>query len=628
MENLIKVTMTPNAEVEVGKTFRVMLEIPYTVGWIEDVQVLFNQYGENASIIKQMKNEEENNSTGVYCTEVQLNRLGNYFFFFSLKVNGEEKVIKISRKTNLPTLMNLCDESPYWRILVIQQNFEIPNWSKDAIAYQLFVDRFCNGGGHQGTKQGRQYRMWGEFPDWHRNCYGEFHNNDFFCGNIEGICERLEYLKSLCVDIVYLSPINESLYRYERYASTNHMEIDSDAGTFEDLDKLHKKANNMGMHIILDIAFNHCSSDNPIFKEALNNPNSQYRDWFYINGNSYICWYGIFTDMPIFNQSSRGYQDYVYGENGVVAKFAPYVDGFRLDLASELQPFVLEGIRNRANQYGKHLILGEYWHKVPINILGHGLDCPTNYPFTDAILKYVAFGRSNDFVGKIYDVLENYPRNTIDTMFNSLDTHDMMRAITILSMKCIRDEPDRIWEIDKEGSRWHVVRNGRGEFLTDDFRQFEFDNDKLGEGEYEVAIKRLKLAIILQYFLPGIPCIYYGTEVGMHGFKDPFNRKCFDWNEEHWDKDLLKYYQEIGIFRKQYHATGSSFEVIYADNDVFIFERKNDEDSVFVAINRGEQERYIQIPERFKMQDTKTFTLNADMDQNCLKPYGGIIILK
>ena len=360
---------------------------------------------------------------------------------------------------------------------------------------------------------------------------------------------------------MYLSPINESLYRYERYASTNHMEIDQDAGTFFQLDRLHKKANELGMHIILDIAFNHCSSDNPIFQEALNNPNSKYRDWFFFENGSYRCWYGIFTDMPIFNQDSKGYQEYVYGENGVVAKFAPYVDGFRLDLASELGLHVLEGIRNRANQYGSHLILGEYWHKVPIDVLGRGIDCPTNYPFTDAILKFIAYGRGEEFATRIYNILEIYPQKTIDTMFNSLDTHDMVRALTILSMKLVRDNPDRIWEIDKEGSPWHVGDR----FLTDEFRKFEFDNDKLEGEDYENAKRRLKLAVILKYFLPGIPCIFYGTEVGIHGYKDPFNRKCFNWDESTWDKDLLKFYQEIGKFRKLYYGGESQFDILYAD---------------------------------------------------------------
>ena len=135
------------------------------------------------------------------------------------------------------------------------------------------------------------------------------------------------------------------------------------------------------------------------------------------------------------------------------------------------------------------------------------------------------------------------------------------------------------------------------------------------------------MAVILQYFLPGIPCTFYGTEVGMHGFKDPFNRKCFPWNEENQDRELFSFYQEIGKFRKLYHGEGSTFEVLYADQDVFIFERRNETNSVFVAVNRGEQRRYVDVPEGFK-GDAKTFTLNANTDQNYLEPYGGMIILK
>lgn len=617
----IRVATSNSHQIERGKEFQIELEIPNSLGWIGNVEVLFNRLWESTSIIKQMIRVEEINGIGKYCTTVQFENLGNYYFFFCLEINGQRKAIKINRQTKTPDVMEISQESPYWRILVIEPSFEIPSWAIDGIAYQIFVDRFALVGEEEEKRTGRNYRCWGEFPDWGRDRFGNFHNNDFFCGNIEGICEHLDYLKSLSVDIVYLSPINESLYRYERYASTNHMEIDQDAGTFFQLDRLHKKANELGMHIILDIAFNHCSSDNPIFQEALNNPNSKYRDWFFFENGSYRCWYGIFTDMPIFNQDSKGYQEYVYGENGVVAKFAPYVDGFRLDLASELGLHVLEGIRNRANQYGSHLILGEYWHKVPIDVLGRGIDCPTNYPFTDAILKFIAYGRGEEFATRIYNILEIYPQKTIDTMFNSLDTHDMVRALTILSMKLVRDNPDRIWEIDKEGSPWHVGDR----FLTDEFRKFEFDNDKLEGEDYENAKRRLKLAVILQYFLPGIPCVFYGTEVGIHGYKDPFNRKCFNWDESTWDKDLLKFYQEIGKFRKLYYGGESQFDILYADQDVVCFTRANKENSVFVAINRGNQRRDIDIPQYFKERGRK-FTLNAG--ENYLEPMGGIIILK
>ena len=108
--------------------------------------------------------------------------------------------------------------------------------------------------------------------------------------------------------IAHNSPINFSTFRYDRYAATNHLMIDPDAGTFEDLDKLHKKANENGIHVILDIAFNHCSIDNPIFVDSIRNPNSKYKDWFKKDKDGRVVfWYG-FKDMPEFNQQSKGYQ--------------------------------------------------------------------------------------------------------------------------------------------------------------------------------------------------------------------------------------------------------------------------------------------------------------------------------
>ena len=138
----------------------------------------------------------------------------------------------------------------------------------------------------------------------------------------------------------------------------------------------------------------------------------------------------------------------------------------------------------------------------------------------------VTKGNSEALKGEISYILDNYPQETIDTMFNSLDTHDIPRAITMLSsaMPYVRDDY-RHWEIDRAPTIWH----GYNYFATDEFRRFEFEHDKLEQDDYDLAIKRLKVAVILQYFLPGNPCIFYGTEVGLHGFKDPFNRKCYPW---------------------------------------------------------------------------------------------------
>ena len=593
-------------EAEVGTEFKLTVTIPKDIK-VNNLKVLFNMEGENPSVVKEMTKEQttrENLAYDCYTAVVTLDRIGNYYYFFSFTDNyGHNQAIKLSRETNKPIFT--MGEAPYFRILVVQKNFKVPEFAKGAIYYQLFVDRFYHASANpkeigeiikEHRIKGRNYRRWGEMPNFMRNEKGVFHNNDFFRGNLKGIEEKLSYFKSLSVSVLYISPINFSLYRYDRYATTNHMMIDPDVGTFEDLARLHRKANKMGIHIVLDMALNHCSSDNPIFKDAISNPNSPYRDWFYIDKNgNYRYWYGEFKDMPVFNQASQGYRDYVYGENGIIAKFAPFVDGFRLDVAEELWPDVLEGIRNRANEHKAHVIIAEYWNRAQTSYFGRCFDGTTNYLYTNAMYKWLMDGESNYFASQIKDLLENYPYEAVCTMLNSLDTHDIVRALTIIMGKWMRHGLDRRWDIDKDPSPWHKIIDGIKRFLTDKFRQDEFNSDRLSPKEYRRAKKLLKLLIILQCTLPGNPCIYYGTEVGLHGYKDPFNRKCFPW--DHIDKDLLHYYKRIGSMYKQNRGMlkePSNYKLVRCD-DIVCYERGN----LLIVVNRSKSAQNINIPQEF-----------------------------
>lgn len=626
-DSQILVTMSHEREIEIKEELQINLKLPKTIGNIEDVWVIFNREYENPCIIKKMEKTKEEKDFIEYKAMVNFlpfNRYENYFFFFSLTIDGKEYSIKINRKTKKPFITN--GESPYFRILVINNDFTVPSWAKNAVFYQIFVDRFYKSPNLKTAKiEGRNYRNWGEMPDWKRNNKGEFHNNDFFCGNIKGIEEKLDYLKNLGVDVIYISPINFSTYRYERYAATDHLKIDPAVGDFDDLNSLHRKANSKGMHIILDIAFNHCNSDNPIFQDAINNKNSKYRNWFYIdNQGNYEYWYGLFKDMPIFNQHNYDYQQYVYGENGVIAKFAKYVDGFRLDLAEALEPFFLEGIRKAARKYGRKLIVGECWEKASSYILGKGLDCITNYPYANAVLKYVAFGEAEYLKRETFNIIESYPKNTLDTMLNALDTHDTMRALTILSLKCVRNGYDRIWEIDKDPSIWHVETNYGRDFLTDEFRKFEFENDKLSKEEYELAVKRLKIAFVLMGTLPGNLCIFYGTEKGMHGFKDPFNRKCMTWEEN--DNSLEQFFKGYLHFWKKFKGSKIDLEYLELNDKICMIEVKNKENSMLTIINRSDREEQIKIPEKYlSAKEENIFIENGT--KKILHGFGAISII-
>lgn len=623
----ILISISNKEELEISEKLRIVLRIPKSAN-VENVTVLFNRWGENPSIIKKMMKTKEEDSIVEYIAEIQFAISGEYFFFFVCQINNgtetEKMAIKINRKDGKPYFVQEEIEAPYWIASVIPDT-TVPQWAKDKIYYQIVLDRFYRSPNKVvDLQQGRKERKWGEFPNWRKNQDGYYHNNDFFCGNIKGVEEKLDYLKSLGVGVIYISPINKSGERYDRYASIDHMEIDNVAGDFQDLKQLHEKANEKGMHLILDVAFNHCSSENYIFKDALNNPKSRYRDWFFFNDNNeYRYWYNEFKDMPIFNSKNKEYQEYICGENGVIAKLALYVDGFRIDVAEEMDPFLLEMIRNRANTINKHLIIGEYWNKVDCKVLGKSVDAPTNYLYTNAILKYILFGEYQYFVWQVEDLISSYPNNTVDTMLNSLDTQDMIRALTLLSGKYVRTGFDRPWEIDKDPSPWHVNTSVGRKFLTEEFRKFEYENDQLNSGEYEHAKKLLKIAVLIQYFLPGNPCIYYGTEVGLHGYKDPFNRKCFPW--ENMDMELLNFYQKIGRIRNCYIGADSKFEVLSANENMLIFQRKNEQNAVLVAVNRTDKETKIVIPKEFENPREK-FYLNSTNE--LLGPYGGIVMLR
>ena len=232
-------------------------------------------------------------------------------------------------------------------------------------------------------------------------------------------------------------------------------------------------------------------------------------------------------------------------------------------------------------------------------------------------------GDITGFIVQVMSILDSYPQNTIDTMLNSLDTHDIVRALTILGGKNMRRGADRIWDIDKDPSPWHMDTIYGRRFDTDGFRQFEMENDKLDEESYKRAKRLLKACSMIMYFLPGCPCIFYGTEIGLHGYKDPFNRKTFSWESQ--DKDLLKFYQRLCRFRNSCSLKNAYFSIREISTDYVMYTITNEENSVLVVVSRTEKEVYINIPSEFRNSREK-FSHNAT--ERKLGSYGGVIICK
>ncbi len=471
------------------------------------------------------------------------------------------------------------DWLPEWQLTVTKSDYKTPEWAKTGLIYHIFADRFCKAGEREFSKEGKLHYDWYETPDYAKKGV-EYRADDFFGGNAEGIISKLDYLEKLGVTTLYLSPIFESSSNH-RYDTGDYMKIDKLFGDEKIFAELIKEAEKKGIRVILDGVFNHTGSDSRYFNKkgkyptigAYQSEDSPYYDWYYFYDfpDSYHCWWGS-TVVPTVNKSAKGYRELILGENGVLKKWQNLgVKGWRLDVVDELPIDFTTMICSRIRQIDPDAyVVGEVWEDASTKV-SYGslrpyftsgqLDAVMNYPFKEAILKFAAGGNADEFKRKITTILENYPKENLDCCMTLLGTHDTVRALTALGLE---NTPRKIED--------------RAEF-------------RLSESQYNVAVKRLKLASLLQYTLPGVPCLYYGDETGMQGFEDPLNRGTYPWGRE--DKDLLCHYLKLGELRKTY-AELLQGETHFENNLAgIVFERTSEKGVLRVEVNQDSAQVFV-----------------------------------
>jgi len=470
---------------------------------------------------------------------------------------------------------DLCE---HFQLTVYDGSAVFPECFCGGTMYQIFPDRFAraDGCGSSPFPDRRFHQDRAELPEWDVTSPDRI-NKDYFGGNLRGIEEKLGYLSSLSVTCIYLNPIFES-HSNHRYDTADYMKIDPLLGTEEDFKSLCRRAEEYGIRIILDGVFNHTGADSIYFDKygryggngAFQHKNSAYDGWYYF-GPQYPCGYRAwwnFPNLPDVNYDDPGYRKFICGEGGVIDHWlSAGASGFRLDVADELSDSFISEIRSAVKRGGSDkLLLGEVWedasNKISYGIrrryfLGKELDCVMNYPFKDALLRWLLNGGS-DFGEAIMRIVENYPAPALDLAMNMLSTHDTVRAITAL------------------GCEDYLGKN----------RAWQAAHHKLTQQQYAKGRELLQLAFAIQFMLPGIPSVYYGDEAGMAGFRDPFNRCCYPWGEE--DTELLGTVKELGAMRKNNPLLkNASFVPIMFSDNVCCFERRNDDGSLFVMANRS-----------------------------------------
>lgn len=458
-------------------------------------------------------------------------------------------------------------ESPSFQITVYKERV-LPNWYKNAICYQIFPDRFNKGDEaklEKNIEEASKYHKngikrniiipWNKEPKYETDKDGKILSWDFYGGTLNGIKEKLDYLNELGIGCIYLNPIFEASSNH-RYDTANFLEIDPLLGSKEDFEKLCSSAREKGIQIILDGVFNHVGKDSIYFNNEKNygdisaaDKNSPYHEWFnFKEDGTYDSWWGI-DDLPAINENKDSYKNFIYRDRNSVVRtwLKAGASGFRLDVADELPEDFIKGIKETIleEKHNDGILIGEVWEDASNKIsygklrnyfAGDELDAVMNYPLRSCLIDFINKEiNAYDVYEVIMSLKENYPDYALYGSLNLLSSHDRERILTMLGVS---------------GNHY----------------------------------AKLWLAILMQMTLPGVPCIYYGDEVGLLGEKDPKNRATYPWGSE--NRDVFNMYRNAIRLKKDYSVfTDGTFEPFVIDVDLFGYIRENETEKAIVLIN-------------------------------------------
>ena len=494
-------------------------------------------------------------------TEDALGVLGYYFIL----IDGYDRVYYGNNDEHLGGIGQIYTYNPVPYQITIYKKSNLPDWYKEGIIYQIFVDRFCNGNDDGSINNPKKnsfiYGRWDDTPVYIKDYQGRTIRWDFYGGNIRGIIKKLDYIKSLGVNIINLSPIFKSSSCH-KYDAGDYDRIDEMFGTEEDFKELCEKAKSKDIKIILDGVFSYTSSDSRYFNKAGNydeigayqSPNSKYHNWYKFNRYpyGYECWWGI-EGRPNINVMHNSYIDFLVNRDDSIIK--KWIDlgasGWRLNVTDELPDEFIEIIRDRLDTLDKETVLiGDVWddasNKISYSkkrryLYGKEIQSVTNYPLRESLINFTrGYIKSDKLKKKVMSLYENYPREVFLGNINLIGTSDTERILTVL-----------------DGN-----------------------------------IRCLKIIVALQFTIPGVPLIYYGDETGVTGGKDPDNRKSYPWENE--DVDLIGFYKRIAQIRNGQDALKKGdFNIFDTEEDIFAFERVYENERIVVVVNVSNAQKVV-----------------------------------
>lgn len=445
-----------------------------------------------------------------------------------------------------------------------------PQWVAEQVFYQIFPDRFARSE-QSDTQQDEAYFHHAAQQEivlrqWDEPLTAEAGGSTFYGGNLDGISEKLPYLRKLGVTALYLNPIfvAPSVHKYD---TEDYRRVDDRFGGDQALFRLRRNTHRLGIRLVLDGVFNHSGDSHAWFDRhnrgttgACHNPASSWREWYSFHDDGRARdWLG-YPSLPKLDYQAATLVEEIYqGEDSIVRHWlkAPWnMDGWRLDVVHMLGE--AGGARNNLQHVAgiaraaketrpEAYIVGEHFGDARQWLQADVEDAAMNYRgFTFPLWAFLANSDISMDPQKIdaqtcMAWMDNYRAGLSQQqqirMFNQLDSHDTPRFKTVLGKDVLR----------------------------------------------------LPLAVVWLFTWPGVPCIYYGDEVGLDGANDPFCRKPFPWDKTQQDSGLLALYQRMIRLRRRSQALCyGGCQVIYAEENVVVFLRVWQQERVLVAINRGE----------------------------------------
>ena len=510
--------------------------------------------------------------TGVLNYYFKFNKKGK-FYYYGTKKDGLGGLGQVYHK--FPPFSS-------YQITIYNDDRQTPKWYKEGLMYQIFPDRFHRGSDFdlkRFPKEALLHPNWSDCPHYFKNEKGEIEYWDFFGGTLSGITEKLDYLKTLNVSVVYLNPIFKSKSNH-RYDTGDYLAIDPILGDLKSFQNLMEECKKRDIHIILDGVFSHTGDDSLYFNRygnydsvgAFQSKDSPYYDWYSFSDYpmQYASWWGI-ENMPNTDEVNLDFQNFIFGDEESVIRYwmKEGVDGWRLDVADELPDSFIQKLKeSMLEEKSESVLIGEVWENATRKIAygklrtyfsGYELDSVMNYPFRSIFIDFMLGKKTSAYAIRIMmSLYEDYPKEQFMSNMNLIGSHDRKRILTIL------------------GEAF--------EYCCDSEREkYLLDTDQLSLGK-----QRLKILSLLQMTFPGVPCIYYGDEVGLQGFEDPHNRCTYPWGKE--DEDLLEWYQIITKIRADYPVfQNGDWKPYESSDDLFVFERKNDSSHCLCLFNRNVQ---------------------------------------